>query len=347
MLRIGSAVFLVFLSAVCSGLLTAQSSPRQITGQVRLGSQPAPEGVSVSVQIVGGKYATPSSEPEVAHGVTDAKGRFTLDHLEKLGSSEGREFFAITAKAPGYSPAFQVVDLTLVAKGEITLELQKEGLHKTDSAADAPEPGPRRSTNAEAQRHLDLAQELLFRKGVPEASIEELKQAIKADPWYAPAYILLGLANMQLQRWGDAQLAFSEAAKVEPGNAQAYLGQGSALNEEHDYAAAQKALKHSLELAPDSAEAHYELARTFSALGQWEAAAPHAQRALEINPDYSGPHALMANIYLEQQDLSSARREFQEYLRLDPGGSLAPAAKQTIAEIDRALAQGKDQKKDR
>jgi tetratricopeptide (TPR) repeat protein len=342
MIRIRSSVFLYLLPAAFCGLVTAQSSMRQITGQVRLGSQAAPPGISVGVHIVSGKYATPSREPEVAQAVTDDKGRFTLDHLEKLGRNDGREFFAVSVNAPGYSPAFQVVDLTLVSHGEITLDLSKEDLHKTDSAsADSPATSPRRSTNANAQRHLDLAEELLFRKGVPEASIDELKLAIKADPWYAPGYLLLGLANMQLQRWGDAQLAFSEAAKVEPGNAQAYLGQGSALNEQHDYAAAQKALKHSLELAPNSAEAHYELARTLCSLEQWEAAAPHAQRALEINPDYSGPHALMANIYLEQQDLPAARHEFQEYLRLDPEGSLAAAAKQTIVVIDKTLAEDK------
>ena len=42
---------------------------------------------------------------------------------------------------------------------------------------------------------------------------------------------LLGLAQMQLQQWSDAQWAFEEATKVEPGNAKAYLGAGSALNE--------------------------------------------------------------------------------------------------------------------
>src|SRR5215813_11837888 len=123
-----------------------------------------------------------------------------------------------------------------------------------------------------AQPALDRAQDLLFRKKDPAASIEEFKKAVKADPWYAQSYLLMGLAYMQLQRWSEAQWAFEEATKVEPGNAQGYLGWGSALNEQKDYAGARKALERSLELNPESAEAHYELARTFGAMGKWQAA---------------------------------------------------------------------------
>jgi tetratricopeptide (TPR) repeat protein len=216
------------------------------------------------------------------------------------------------------------------------------------SSKPASQPSPLPSANAgdvssaprppkpAAQPALDRAQDLLFRKKDPAASIEEFKKALKADPWYAQTYLLMGLAYMQLQRWSEAQWAFEEATKVEPGNAKGYLGWGSALNEQKDYAGARKALEHSLELNPESAEAHYELARTLGALNQWQAAGPHALRAIALNPDYAGPHALMGNVYLEQEDFDSARDEFKEYLRLDPEGSLAPEVKKIIAEIEKA-----------
>lgn len=341
-MRLCSRLFLLYLAASVCLMAGAQSGNRQISGQVQVDGKPAPAGVFVILQIVGSKYATPSNEPELARAYTDKKGNFVFDKLEELGRNNGREVFAVSVHAAGYSSAVQVVDLTLVSRGEVTLDLHKADAAKGDSNSSGSQvpAATRRSHSADAEQHLDQARELLFRKHDPEAAIGELKQAVKADPWYAPGYILLGLANMQLQRWDDAQLAFSEASKVEPGNAQAYLGQGSALNEQHDYSSARKALEQSLKLNPDSAEAHYELARTLVALEKWDAAQPHAQRALELNPEYPGPHALMADIYLEQQDLASARHEYQEYLRLDPEGSLAAAAKQTIAEIDKVLAQG-------
>jgi tetratricopeptide (TPR) repeat protein len=212
---------------------------------------------------------------------------------------------------------------------------------KSQAPAGAGEgPTVRRPPKPEAAQAMARAQQLLFRKNDPQASVLEFKKVVKIDPWYTQGYILLGVAYMQLQRWSDAQLAFDEATRVEPGSAQAFLGLGSALNEQHDYAAAQKALEHSLELQPNSAEAHYELARTFGALGKWQAAEPHARRAIEINPDYPGSHALMGNVYLDQQDLESALKEFRTYLQMAPQGSLAPSVRQKITEIEEAM--GKD-----
>lgn len=334
---------LLLLLAAFPGFAAAQAPEREITGQVRLGGQAAPAGVAVALQIVSGKYVVPSNELVLARTLTDSGGRFTFDHLEAIGHNHGREFFAVTARTAGYTVTYRVVDLTLVGRGETTLDMHKVDANTGDSPMASPEsstPGsgsPHHIPNAAAQEHLDLAQELLFRKHDPEASIPEFKSAVKADPWYGQGYVLLGLAFTQVERWGDAQLAFSEAVKVDPGNAQGFLGLGSALNEQHDYVAAQKALEHSLELKPDSAEAQYELARTLCSVEKWQAAEPHARRAIELNSDYPGPHALMGDIFLEEQDLSSARHEFQEYLRLDPDGALAPAAKQMIAEIDKTL----------
>ena len=183
-------------------------------------------------------------------------------------------------------------------------------------------------------------QDLLFKKHDARASVEEFRRATKLDPWYGQAYLLLGLAQMQLQQWSDAQWAFEEAAKVEPGNAKAYLGAGSALNEQKNYADAQKALQHSLEIRPDSAEAHYELGRSLWGLGKWQAAEPHVRQAIELNKDYAGPHALMGNIYIQREDPEAALAEFEECLRLDPEGGLAPSVKEIIAQLKKALGKG-------
>ncbi|MGZ7059754.1 MAG: tetratricopeptide repeat protein, partial [Candidatus Angelobacter sp.] len=161
---------------------------------------------------------------------------------------------------------------------------------RSAQAAAAPRPTPsptpevhKRRSVPEVEDAMAKGQELLFRKHDARASIDEFKRAARLDPWYGQAYLLLGLAQMQLQQWSDAQWAFEEATKVEPGNAKAYLGAGSALNEQQNYAEAQKALQHSLEIRPDSAEAHYEMARTLWGLGKWQAAEPHVRQAIELN----------------------------------------------------------------
>lgn len=185
---------------------------------------------------------------------------------------------------------------------------------------------------------MDKGQELLFKKHDPQGSVVEFKRAIKLDPFYGQAYMLLGLAQMHLGQWSDAQWAFEEAAKVEPGNAKAYLGAGSALNEQKNYTPAQAALQESLELRPDSAETHYEMGRSLWGQNKWQDAEQHVRQAIELNKDYAGPHALMGNIYLQREDPENALKEFQEYLRLDPEGSLAPSVKQMVAQLKQVLA---------
>ena len=196
-----------------------------------------------------------------------------------------------------------------------------------------PKPSPERDAI------MATGERLLFKSHDPAKSVDEFKKVIKMDPWYGQGYMLLGLAQMQLQHWADAQWAFEEATKVEPGNAKAFVGVGSALNEQHEYASAQKALEHSLEMAPESAEAHYELARTLAATGKWDLAAPHVQRAIALNPDYAGPHALMGNIYIQNGNPEAALHEFEECLRLDPQGRLAPQVRQMISQLKKVLAE--------
>ncbi len=334
--------FVVFTLLNC--LASAQQAPaaRQITGQIKLAGQPAPAGVPVALQIVlTGDPKT--SGTVVAHTTTDAQGRFTFDHLENASKDHGQNFFEVSSIQPGYEGAVKVVDLTAATQGEAVLDLRPDfdapTAHRSLPAA--PEPARPASNNAQARQAMDQGQEILFRQHDPAKSADYFKKAVQLDPWYGPGYMLLGLADMQLQRWDDAQYAFAEAAKVEPGNARAFLGVGSALNQQRKYAEAQKALQHCLELQPDSAEAHYELARSFAASDKWQAAAPHAQRAIDLNPDYAGPHALMGNIYLQQGDAVSALAQFKEYLRLDPDGNMAAQVKETVAQLEQALRSSK------
>jgi tetratricopeptide (TPR) repeat protein len=225
----------------------------------------------------------------------------------------------------------------------VTLDLRRVQLAgTTESSSVGPRAGTGNSSNssapkAESQQALLAGEAVLFQKHDPEAAVVQFKRAVKLDPWNEQAYMLLGLAQMQLQHWDEAHYSFQEATKVKPNNAQAFLGVGSALNEQHQYAEAQKAIERSLQLKPDSAEAHYELARSLAALDKWDDAAPHAQRALELNPDYAGPHALMGNIFVRKQDAASALAQFKDYLRLAPNGSLAQQVQKMVNQLEAAL----------
>jgi Tfp pilus assembly protein PilF len=355
-----SWLIIVCLIPVIAGAQTPSATPapaveRQITGSVKLAGQPAPKGVKVSLQIAF-RPEQKDSGAEVARTETDVAGNFTFTHLELLGDNEGKEAFAVSSVHPGYNGDVKVVDLTSETSGEAVLSLRRLAPERNpvtahapaasaiaplsaSSPAAAPLSPSRPSKNPQAQEAMQQAEDLFFRKNDVKGSVDLLKKAVKLDPWYGPGYLLLGVAQMQLGNWSDAQWAFEETAKVEPGNARAYLGVGSALNEQGNYAAAEQALQQSLEIREDSAESHYELARSLAALGKWEAAAPHVRRSIELNPDYAGPHALMGNIALQSGDANTALDQFRTYLKLAPQGSLAPQVKATISELEKDLQQ--------
>jgi tetratricopeptide (TPR) repeat protein len=333
---------------------TAEPTPtplveRQISGTVTLAGQAAPKGLKVSLQIAFSPEDKGSGEI-VAHTETDEAGKFTFAHLELLGDNEGKEAYAVSAVYIGYDGDVKVVDLTAEPKADADLNLRKL-MPERNAVTARPSPTPavaplspsRPSKNPQAQEAMQQAQNLLFRKNDVQGSVDQLKKAVKLDPWYGPGYLLLGLAQMQLGNWSDAQWAFEESTKVEPGNARGYLGVGSALNEQHNYMAARKALEQSLEIREDSSEAHYELARCLGAMGKWDAAEPHVRRSIELNPDYAGPHALLGNIALQAGDAHTALEEFRTYLKLAPEGVLAAQVKATIGELEKALEEADQQ----
>lgn len=335
--------FVAVFVMLCLLPAAAQNTPiRQIGGRVIMSGAPAPAGFSVLLVIVTTENAARAQVP-VARAVTDAEGRFIFDHLEEIGGNSGKEIFALVGRFPAYKDGVAFVDLREKLAGNVTLELEPETpVSNTSTETGAPKaaakPGANRQlSNADARAAFARANKTLFDQHNPEGSLSDLKQVVKSDPWFAPGYLLMGLAYMQLQKWTDAQWAFEEATKVEPANPEGYLGMGSALNEQKSYAAARKPLEECLDLRVDYAEAHYELARSLSGLGKFEEAAGHARRAVEIRNDYAGPHVLLGNIYLEMEDPEAALSEFEEYVKMEPQGSLAPAAKDMITKLKKAL----------
>src|SRR5262245_22644203 len=93
-------------------------------------------------------------------------------------------FFLLLAMVPG---------LATSQTGSQTRSSPQAAVGDTPVAPRPPKP--------EAAQAMARAQELLFRKNDPEASVAEFKKVVKLDPWWGQGYIMLGVAYMQLQRW--------------------------------------------------------------------------------------------------------------------------------------------------
>lgn len=324
-----------------AGVTPSVGPLRQINGQVRLGDRPAPQGVLVLLDFASNDTSVPGNG-ELARTMTDSSGRFVFEHLEQTGRRAGRVVFSVTAHFPGYKDSVGVVDLTFSPRGFVALQLVRD--RSRDPVNVAPE-GASATISAhqpatpEAQQALARGVSLLFEKHDPKASIEEFRRVIKLDEKYEPAYDFLGTAYLQSQQWRDAQSAFEKAAKLEPGDADAYLGLGVALNTQLDFSAARKALLRSLELKPNSAATEYEIAKGYWGQGNWQEAEPHAKKAIEIDKNFAMSHIVMGNIYLRRRDATSALKEFEEYLRVEPQGAESAAVREMVARIQNAMAQ--------
>jgi tetratricopeptide (TPR) repeat protein len=170
-----------------------------------------------------------------------------------------------------------------------------------------------------------------------EESVSHLRKAIKFYEPFPQAYTLLGTAYVEQKNWAEAEKALQRATHLDNKASDAYLTLGAVFNETKKYPQAESALLRGLELKPEAPAGQYELAKTYWFLGRWKEAAPHARKAVSAMPDVASPHALLGNILLREEDARGALDEYHEYLRLEPFGSMAPAIRQVVEKLEKAL----------
>lgn len=343
--RVTLLSFLIFLVLPALAQRTqppVASSPRQIDGVVRLEGRPAPAGIMVTLDYAPSTDSAAYATGELGRTMTDSSGRFRFSLSGLTGAGGQRPLFAISARCTGFKDAVQVVDMSSVPHASANLDLRRD-TSKDQPAVPPGGPGgaidAHQPASSEAAEAMRKGQQLLVEKHDPRGSIESLKKAVKLDPQFAPALLLLGAAYVQVRAWQEAQSAFDKAAKLEPANSQALLGLGVVLNAKQDFGEAQKTLEHSLQLEPKSAEAQFELGKCFWGMGKWQEAEPHAAQAIALNKDFAPAHILMGNIYLRKRDAGSALKEFNEYLRLDPQGPFAQSTKELVERLQKAAGQ--------
>jgi len=168
-------------------------------------------------------------------------------------------------------------------------------------------------------------------------SVKHFQKAIKIYDAYPQAYRMLGDAFVEKQQWPEAETALKKSIELQPDLAPAYFDLGALRNQTKNYAGAEQSLKKGLELTPDATIGKYELAKTYWAMGRWQDAAPLAADTLKALPDLAAAHVLLANIKLKLRDAPGALHEYQEYLRIEPQGTMAPQVRDMVDKLQKAL----------
>ncbi len=84
---------------------------------------------------------------------------------------------------------------------------------------------------------------------------------------------------------------------------------------------------------PTNATAWNDVAGYYADIGEWQKARESLEKAHQIEPKSTGVLINLGNISLQLEDVSGARRFFEEALKLEPNGQYAQEAKQALRQL--------------
>ncbi len=176
---------------------------------------------------------------------------------------------------------------------------------------------PRNAAENRARVHTELGA-AYYGVGQMSVAVQELKEAISADPGYGPAHSQLGLVYMTLKEDALAQQSFERALRIDPNDSSAnnnyglFLCQRKREKEAMKYFAA--ALKNPLYATPENA---YTNAGICSRLqGDDVKAEEWLRKALALQPNQSQALYQLADIAFKRDELIPARTLLNRHMRV-------------------------------
>ena len=211
-----------------------------------------------------------------------------------------------------------------------------------------PPPLPDHAANQVSARELQIPQKArkAFNKGTEllaakesAASIQEFQRAIKAFPDFYEAYYKIGLADLNLRRYPDAQAAFETSIELSKRRyPPSQFGLGVALCMQKQFAEAEDAVRAGLDEYPADAAGHFTLAWVLFTAARLPDAEKSARQAVLYNANFATAYLLLAQIHLGQSDLSAVTADLDAYLKLDPEGPHSAEARAVRTQAQRVLA---------
>jgi tetratricopeptide (TPR) repeat protein len=251
---------------------------------------------------------------------TDGRGRFRFPNLQ-------RGYYKVIINTPGFTPAQQDADLTLLFKVYMVFALastNSNGPLMLD-VIDARVP-------ANARTELNRGRQALADKN-PREAITHFQKATEYYPDFFEAHFFIGTAYMDLREWESAEAAFQRALAIKPDNAKVLLALGEAYWREKRYPDAELALIDGLKQEDRNWQGYFTLGRLYWDKGEVMKAAPAIGHTLQLKPDFAEAHLLAGNILLKLNQPERAILEYEEYVRLAPKGEFAAEARNLVQKL--------------
>ncbi|MEE8446980.1 MAG: tetratricopeptide repeat protein, partial [Gemmatimonadota bacterium] len=165
-----------------------------------------------------------------------------------------------------------------------------------------------------------------------ESAADLYRQAIAADPAYAPAHV--GLAMTYLFLWFQGFLAAEEALpqaraaveralELDETLAEAHAALGTVLTTELRFEEAEREFQRALELNPGSADVHLGYSQLLLDLARYEESVRETRRAVELDPLSMGNRLFLANSLMFTRDYEASIDESLRTLEREPENPFA------------------------
>ena len=176
---------------------------------------------------------------------------------------------------------------------------------------------PRNAAENRARVHTELGA-AYYGIGQMPVAIQELKEAIIADPEYGPAHSQLGLVYMTLKEDALAQQSFERALKIDPNDSLANNNYGMFLCQRKREKEAMKyfatALKNPLYSTPENAYTNAGVCARMQ--GDDVKGEEWLRKALALQPDQSQALYQLADISYKRGDLTGARTLLNRHMQV-------------------------------
>jgi tetratricopeptide (TPR) repeat protein len=197
------------------------------------------------------------------------------------------------------------------------------------SASDLAVPG-------RARKEFEKATDLVRRQELQEA-IKKLNRAIHLYPQYAVAYNNLAVIYGQLGDRVHEDEALRKAISINPNFALGYVNMGRMEMKANNYPAAESFLAKAAELNPGDVNALILLSYSEFMDKSFDAAIANTRKAHALQQSHAFAHRVAARAFEQEKRGADAIAELEAFLREEPSGPRADAARQEIDVVKTAL----------
>jgi Tfp pilus assembly protein PilF len=190
-----------------------------------------------------------------------------------------------------------------------------------------------------AKENFQKGIEALQVKKDPKQAVEFFRKAIAGAPDYYEAYLLSGMAYLQLHSANEAEQSFRKAIELKQDFMNPYYPLALVLFGEKRYDEEERLLSQAMEHDQQNWQWPFEMARSLASHGSWEKALEYGRQAGAKPRASSKVHLLMGDLYSHTGHNAEAIAELEQFKKTDPNSTYIPKVEQALTKLRSAESQ--------